>query len=69
MDIVYVDLGVLNLDTAGQAKMEARRNLRYLVHGRRSRRPRYLKPGVKKKACKVMVDRVKKSYGALRITT
>jgi hypothetical protein len=27
------------------------------------------KPGVKKKTCKVKVDRVKKSYGASRITT
>jgi hypothetical protein len=38
------------------------------VHGRRSRIPRNPKPGVKKKTCKVKVDRVKKSY-ASRITT
>jgi hypothetical protein len=50
-------------------RMEARRASRYLVHRRRSRRPRNLKSGVKKKTYKVRVDRVKKSYGALRITT
>jgi hypothetical protein len=50
-------------------KMEARRALRYQVHRRRSKRLRNPKPGVKKKTCKVKVDRVKKSYGASRITT
>jgi hypothetical protein len=39
------------------------------VHGRRSRRPGTQKPGVNKKTCKVKVNRVKKSYGASRITT
>jgi hypothetical protein len=42
--------------------------LRYRVHGRRSKRPRNPKPGMKK-TCKVKVDQVKKSYGASRITT
>jgi hypothetical protein len=49
--------------------MEARRASRYRVHGRRSKRPRNPKPEVKKKTYKVKVDRVKKSYGASRITT
>ena len=39
--------------------MEARRASRYRVHGRRSKRPRNPKPGVKKKTCKVKVDRDK----------
>jgi F0F1-type ATP synthase beta subunit len=37
-------------------RMEARKTSRYRVHRRRSRRPRYLKPGVKKVAWKVKVD-------------
>jgi hypothetical protein len=49
--------------------MKARRALRYQVHGRRSRRSSNPKPGVKKKACKVKVDRVEKRYGASRIMT
>jgi hypothetical protein len=49
--------------------MEARRALRYRVHVRRSKRPRNLKPGVKKKTCKLKVDRLEKRYGASRIMT
>jgi hypothetical protein len=49
--------------------MEAIRAKRYCLHGKRSRRPRNSKPGVKKKTCKVKVDRVEKRYGASRITT
>jgi hypothetical protein len=49
--------------------MEARRASRYQVDERRSRRPRNPNLGVKKKTCKAKVYRVKKSYGALRITT
>jgi hypothetical protein len=49
--------------------MEAIRALRYLVHGRRSKRLRNPKPGVKKKTCEVKVYRVEKIYGASRITT
>jgi hypothetical protein len=37
--------------------MEARKASRYRVHERRSRRPRYPKPRVKK-TCKAKVDRV-----------
>jgi hypothetical protein len=48
--------------------MEARRALRYQVHGRRSKRLRNPKPRVKKKTCKVKGDRVEKSYGTSRIT-
>jgi hypothetical protein len=52
-------------------RMEARRASRYrvYVYGRRSRRRRCPKLGVKKKICKVKVDQVEKSYGALRIVT
>jgi hypothetical protein len=47
---------------------EARRASRYGVHVRRSKRPRNPKPSVKKKTCKVKVERVKKRYSAPRIT-
>jgi hypothetical protein len=47
--------------------MEARRALRYRVHGKRSWRPRNPKLGVKKKTCKVKAGRVEKRYGASRI--
>jgi hypothetical protein len=47
--------------------MEARRASWYRVHGRRSRRSRNSKPGVKK-TCKIKVDRVEKRFGALKIT-
>jgi hypothetical protein len=50
-------------------RMEARRASRYRLHGRRSWRSRNPKPGVKKKTCKVKVDRVEQRYGASRITT
>jgi hypothetical protein len=49
--------------------MEARRASRYRVHERRSKRLRNPKLGVKKKTCKVKVDRVEKRYGASRIMT
>jgi hypothetical protein len=49
--------------------MEARRASRYRVYERRSRRLRNPKPRVKKKTCKVNVDRVEKSYGSSKITT
>jgi hypothetical protein len=39
------------------------------VHGRRSRRSRYPKSGVKKKTCNFKVDRVEKSCGVSRIAT
>jgi hypothetical protein len=51
-----------------KSRMEARRASRYRVHRRRSRIPRNPKPRVKKKTCKVKVDRVKKGYGASRST-
>jgi hypothetical protein len=50
-------------------RMEARRAFRYRVHMRRSWRPRNPEPGVKKKTCKIKVDRVEKRYGASRIMT
>jgi hypothetical protein len=49
--------------------MEARRASRYGVHKRRSKGSRNPNPGVKKKTCKVKVDRVEKKYGASRIMT
>jgi hypothetical protein len=48
----YVELDVFNLETTDQLRMKARRTLSDRVHGRRSRRQRYLKPRVKKMTCK-----------------
>ena len=69
MDIAKVRLGRIARRQLIKPRTEARKASRYQVHGRRSKRPRNPKPGVKKKTCKVKVDRVKKSYGASRITT
>jgi hypothetical protein len=60
MYIAYVKLGVHMV----KPRMETIRTSRYRVHERRPRRSRYPKSGVKKKTCKVMVDRIEKSYGA-----
>jgi hypothetical protein len=43
-----------------KSRMDARRASSYRVHGRRSRRPRNPKLGLKKKTCKVKVDRVER---------
>jgi hypothetical protein len=54
-----VRLSVRNSETTDQAKDGGKKSFK------ETRNP---KPGVKKKTCKVKVDRVK-SYGASRITT
>jgi hypothetical protein len=64
-----VRLGVHNSETTDQAKDGGKRALRYRVHGTRSNMSRNPKLGVKKKTCKVKVDRVEKRDGASRITT
>jgi hypothetical protein len=49
-------------------RVESRRASRYRVHRRSSRRLKNPKSRVKK-TCKVKVDQVEKSYGALKNTT
>jgi hypothetical protein len=67
MNTDYVELDVHNLETADRTK--ARRTSRNLVHGRRSRRLRYLKREVKKMACKKLRLVKLRRVGASRITT
>jgi hypothetical protein len=69
MDIAQVRLMCVARRQLIKPRMEARRASRYRVHGRRSKWLRNPKPMVKKKTCKVKVDRVKKSYGTSRTTT
>jgi hypothetical protein len=55
-DIAKVILGCVAQKQLIKPRMEARRTLRYQVHGRRSKRLRNPKPRVKKKTCKVKDD-------------
>jgi hypothetical protein len=64
-----VRLGVRNLETADQAKDRGKKSFKVLSAREKVKETRNPKPGVKKKTCKVKVDRVKKSYGASMITT
>jgi hypothetical protein len=58
-----------NSDTTDQAKDGGKKSFEVPIARERVKETRNPKPGVKKKTCKVKVDRVKKSYGASRITT
>ena len=62
-------LGVRNSETIDQAKDGGKKSFEVLSAREKVKETRNPKPGVKKKTCKVKVDRVKKSYGASRITT
>ena len=62
-------LGVCNSETTDQAKDGGKKNFEAPSAREKVKETRNPKPGVKKKTCKVKVDRVKKSYGASRITT
>jgi hypothetical protein len=64
-----VRLGVRNLETTDQAKDGGKKSFEVLSAQEKVKETRNPKPGLKKKSCKVKVDRVKKSYGASRITT
>jgi hypothetical protein len=64
-----VRLDVLNSETTDQAKDGGKKSFEVLSAQEKVKETRNPKPGVKKKTCKVKVDRVKKSYGASRITT
>jgi hypothetical protein len=64
-----VRLGVRNSETIDQAKDGGKKRFEVPSAREKVKETRNPKPGVKKKTCKVKVDRVKKSYGASRITT
>jgi hypothetical protein len=64
-----VRLDVRNSETTDQAKDGGNKSFEVPSAQEKVKETRNPKPGVKKKTCKVKVDRVKKSYGASRITT
>ena len=59
---------VRNSETTDQAKDEGKKSFEVPSAREKVKETRNPKSGVKKKTCKVKVDRVKKSYGASRIT-
>jgi hypothetical protein len=63
-----VRLDVRNSETTDQAKDGGKKSFEVLSAREKVKETRNPKPGVKKKTCKVKVDRVN-SYGASRITT
>ena len=69
MCISYVKLDVRNSETTDQAKDGGKKSFEVSSAREKVKETRNPKPGVKKKTCKVKVDRVKKTYGASRITT
>jgi hypothetical protein len=64
-----VRLDVRNSETIDQAKDGDKKSFEVPSAQEKVKETRNPKPGVNKKTCKVKVDRVKKSYGASRITT
>jgi hypothetical protein len=64
-----VRLGVRNSKTTDQAKNGGKKSFEVPSAWEKVKETRNPKLGVKKKTCKVKVDRVKKNYGASRITT
>jgi hypothetical protein len=64
-----VRLDVRNSETTDQTKDGGKKSFEVPSARKKVKETRNPKPGLKKKTCKVMVDRVKKSYSASRITT
>jgi hypothetical protein len=64
-----VRLDVRNSETTDQAKDGGKKSFEVTSAREKVKETRNPKPGVKKKTCKVKVGRVKKSYGASKITT
>jgi hypothetical protein len=60
---------VRNSETTDQAKDGGKKSFEVPSAREKVKETRNPKLGVKKKTCKVMVDRVRKSYGGSRITT
>jgi hypothetical protein len=63
-----VSLNVRNSETTDQAKDGGKKSFEVPSAQKKVKETRNPKLGVKKKTCKVKDDRVKKSYGASRIT-
>jgi hypothetical protein len=64
-----VRLGARNSETIDQAKDGGKKSFEVPSAREKVKETRNPKSGVKKKTCKVKVDRIKKSYGASRNTT
>jgi hypothetical protein len=64
-----VRLDVRNSETIDQAKDGGKKGFEVPSAREKVKETRNPKPAMNKKTCKVKVDRVKKSYGASRITT
>jgi hypothetical protein len=64
-----VRLDVRNSEKIDQAKDGGKKSFEVPSAWEKVKETKNPKPGVKKKTCKVKVDRVKKSYGTSRITT
>jgi hypothetical protein len=64
-----VELDVHSLETIGPTKDGGKKNFEVLSAWEKVKQAEAPKARVKKKACKVKVDRVEKSYGASKITT
>jgi hypothetical protein len=64
-----VRLDVCNSETIDQAKDGGKKSFEVSSAREKVKDTMNPKPRVKKKTCKVKVDRVKNSYGASRITT
>jgi hypothetical protein len=64
-----VRLGVRNSETSDQAKDGGKKSFEVPSAREKVKETRNPKPEVKKNNCKVKDGRVKKSYGASRITT
>ena len=62
-------LDVRNSETTDQAKDGGKKRFEVPSAREKVKETRNPKPGVKKKTCKVKVDRVEKRYGASRIMT
>ena len=58
-----------NSETTDQAKDGSNKSFEVLSAWEKVKETRNPRPGVKKKTCRIKVDRVKKSYGASRNTT
>jgi hypothetical protein len=64
-----VRLGVRNSETIDQAKDGGKKSFEVSGAREKVKEAEEPKPGMKKKTCKIKVDRVEKKYGASRIMT
>ena len=57
------------METTDQTKVGSKKSFKVPSAWEKVKETRNPRPWVKKKPCRIKVDRVKKSYGASRITT